>query len=139
MDEKIYEEQEPETEVEQLWEEAEPEPTPKTNPRPADRTTTHVGKPVIIPASRISFGGEEPPEHTYRKLNSGFYGCWVYKNAEEVDGEWYADGAYIETLLPENEAVVACEKLLEPKEPETTVEDLVEAINLLTDLVLGGG
>ena len=89
--------------------------------------------------NKVYFGGEKPPPYRFTPLKNGKNGVWVHRNIVEDEDGWSADAVYFETVLPEDEALREADRLFEPVEPMTTVDDLVEAINILTGLVLGGG
>ena len=88
---------------------------------------------------KVSFGGEQPPDYEYKRLANGLAAVWLYRNAgQNEDGEWSADGVYLETMLSEEDILSVADRYFATPEPEVTVQDLIEAVNILTDMILGG-
>ena len=89
--------------------------------------------------TNISFGGEMPKEIDYRKQADGFAEVWLYTNIREVEEDGFvADGVFFKTKLSEEEVLAQKGIYFAEEEPETTIDDLVEAIDILTNIILGG-
>lgn len=85
---------------------------------------------------RVHFGAEEPNDIDYRKQADGFAEVWLYNNIGQDDDGFYADGVFFRTLLSKDEVEAQRDKYFVEQEPEVTVQDLVEAIDILSSLIL---
>lgn len=90
---------------------------------------------------KVHFGAQRPPEIDYRMQANGSAEVWLYNDVHEeinTDGnsDFVADGIFLETSLTQEEVEAQRDFYFEPVEPETTMADLVEAINILTDIIL---
>lgn len=93
-------------------------------------------------AVKVHFGAERPKDIDYRKQVSGIAECWLYRDVHEetdADGnsEFVAEGVFIETMLTEEEVQARRESYFEEPKEDVTVGDLVEALDILTNIVLG--
>lgn len=83
----------------------------------------------------------EPERILYLKQNEGPAEVWLRQNIEEIETEegiqWTAEEVMIHTNLTQEEIESQFDSYFF-EEPETTVDDLVEAIDLLTTIVLEG-
>ena len=92
--------------------------------------------------NKIHFGGYEPQNIDYRPQADGMAEVWLYRNIhEEFDADensdWVAEGVFFKTALSKEEVEAQFSSYFKVEEPQATVEDLVEAIDILTDIVLG--
>lgn len=85
---------------------------------------------------RVHFGAEEPNDIDYREQADGFAEVWLYNNIGQDDDGFYADGVFFRTLLSKDEVEAQRDKYFVEQEPEVTVQDLVEAIDILSGLIL---
>ena len=93
-------------------------------------------------AVKVHFGSERPNDIDYKKQVDGLAEVWVYRDVhEEQDAEgnreYVADGVFIRTMLSEEEVQARRDSYFQEPEEDVTVSDLVEALGILTDIVLG--
>lgn len=88
-----------------------------------------------------TFFTNEPEAILYLPQADGRAEVWLRKNIEMVETEdgpmWEADEVQIHTRLSEEEVLAQADMYFE-EEIETTIEDLVEALDILTGIVLEG-
>ena len=91
---------------------------------------------------KIYFGGEQPATIDYKVRPDGTAEVWVYKDVRNVgteeEPEWVAKGVFFTTALPESEIAANTDQYFVEEEPEPTISDLVEAIDILTNIILEG-
>ena len=93
---------------------------------------------------KIHFGCQKPKEIEYRSQPDGFAEVWIYRDIHaEVDSDgnvdFVADGVLLKTKLSEEEVISQRESYFKTDETEEiTTADLVEALDILTSIVLGG-
>lgn len=82
----------------------------------------------------------EPDQISYMPQNNGEAEVWLRRNIRQEEAEegpvWVADEVSFRTRLTEEEVIAQAEKYF-IEEPETTIEDLVEALDILTGIVIG--
>ena len=82
----------------------------------------------------------EPSQVSYIPQADGTAEVWLRRNIREEQTEdgvqWSADEVQFNTCLTEEEVLAQADKYF-LEEPETTIEDVVEALNILTDLIIG--
>lgn len=79
----------------------------------------------------------EPEKILYLPQSDGTAEVYLRKNIEQTEDGWVADEAQIRTRLTELEILTQFDSYF-AEEIETTIEDLVEAIDILTGIVLEG-
>lgn len=88
---------------------------------------------------RVQFSGR--PERILYMKNVGKADVWLRKNITEVTTEegtlWEADEVYVSTYLSRKEIESQFDSYFEEEIP-VTVEDLAEAIDILTNIILEG-
>lgn len=88
---------------------------------------------------RVSFGGQHPPTMDYKFQETGEAEVWLYDNIHQTEyGDWEADAVFIRTRLSPEEIQANAADYFVPEEPPVTLEDLRDAINILTEIVLEG-
>ena len=92
---------------------------------------------------KVHFGAQEPKKTQYIPNADGFAEVWLHNNIrteEDANGntEFVADGVFFRTMLSEEEVESQRDSYFAESEPETTVADLVEAIDIPTEIVVGG-
>lgn len=85
---------------------------------------------------------ELPERITYMRHHDGSAEAKLRKNIEEIiteDGTmWTANEVYIpHTMLAQEEIEAQFDSYFKIEEPEATIEDLTEALDILTSIVLG--
>ena len=86
------------------------------------------------------FGAERPNEIDYRPQADGLAEVWLYRNITADDEGYSADGIFFKTAMSEAEVLEQKETFFAKatEDPETTIADLVEAIGILTNIILEG-
>lgn len=79
----------------------------------------------------------EPEKILYLPQSDGTAEVYLRKNIEQTEDGWVADEVQIRTRLTELEILTQFDSYF-VEEIETTIEDLVEAIDILTGIVLEG-
>ena len=90
---------------------------------------------------------EQPDRILYIPQENGSTEVWLRKDIELVthtDGEltwqiWEANEVQFNTYLSQSEVEAQFDSYFAEEEPQTTIEDLVEALNIMEDIILGGG
>ena len=89
--------------------------------------------------NRVQFS--EQPERILYMKNKGKADVWLRKNITEVTTEegtlWEADEVYVSTYLSREEIAQQFDSYFEEEIP-ITVEDLAEALDILTNIILEG-
>ena len=89
-----------------------------------------------------SFYTEEPDPIQYLLQHDGSAEVWLRTNIEEIETEegtaWQADEVQFNTHLSQEEVLAQAGAYFAEEEPETTIDDLVEAIDILTGIILEG-
>lgn len=89
-----------------------------------------------------SFYAEEPDRIQYLLQPDGSAEVWLRTNIEETETEdgavWQADEVQFNTYLSKEEVLAQAGAYFVEEEPETTIADLVEAIDILTGIILEG-
>lgn len=89
--------------------------------------------------NRVQFS--EQPERILYMENKGKADVWLRKNITEVTTEegtlWEADEVYVSTYLSSEEIAQQFDSYFEEEIP-ITVEDLAEALDILTNIILEG-
>lgn len=82
----------------------------------------------------------EPGQILYMPQADGSAEVWLRKNINEktsAEGTiWTADEVFFKTHLTEKEVIAQADKYF-VEEPETTINDIVEALDILTSIVIG--
>ena len=82
----------------------------------------------------------EPDQILYMPQSDGTAEVWLRRNIRQEEAEegpvWIADEVSFRTRLAEEEVIAQADKYF-IEEPETTIEDLVEALDILTSIVIG--
>lgn len=82
----------------------------------------------------------EPGQILYMPQDNGTAEVWLRRNINQEESEegtvWTADEVFFRTRLTEEEVIDQAENYF-IEEPETTIEDLVEALDILTGIVIG--
>jgi hypothetical protein len=79
----------------------------------------------------------EPEKILYQPQSDGTAEVYLRKNIEQTEEGWVADEVQIRTRLTEREILAQLDSYF-VEEIETTIGDLVEAIDILTGIVLEG-
>ena len=83
---------------------------------------------------------QEPGRVWYIPQTDGSAEVWLRRNIEEIETEegtqWRADEVTFTTRLTEEEVLEQADSYF-IEEPETTISDLVEAIDILTGIIIG--
>lgn len=79
----------------------------------------------------------EPTQIVYFPQDNGVAEVYLRKNIEKTEDGWCADEVQIYTRLSEEEVLNQFDNYFVEK-IETTIDDLVEAIDILTGIVLEG-
>ena len=84
----------------------------------------------------------EPAAISYLSRPDGVAEVYLRRNIEsfetaEGDTAWKADEVFFETMLSEEEVADQFDNYF-IEEPETTIDDLVDAIDILTQIILEG-
>ena len=82
-----------------------------------------------------TMSADRPDEITYLPQPDGKAEVWLRKNIEQTEDGWEADEVTFMTALSKEEILSQKDTYFE-EEIETTMEDVVEALNFLTNLVL---
>ena len=87
---------------------------------------------------KVYFGCQQPDGIEYRVQPSGTAEVWLYQNIiQNEDGEYEAEGVHFFTVLPIEQIEAQRDSYFTVEEPEPTISDLVEALDILTSIVLG--
>lgn len=82
----------------------------------------------------------EPDRILYMPQNDGTAEVWLRRNIRQEETEeglvWVADEVSFKTRLAREEVIAQADSYF-IEEPETTIEDLVEALDILTGIVIG--
>lgn len=89
-------------------------------------------------SERVYFGMNKPAPIDYKQQTDGFAEVWLYRNFKQDDDGWYADGIFLKTMMSEEEVAANADEYFAEPAPEVTTEDLMDAINILSEIVLGG-
>ena len=89
---------------------------------------------------------QKPERILYIQRKDGTAEAWLRKDIHKIkdsfNGEesniWVATEVMIETHLTEEEVENQFDSFFRQEEPPVTIEDLSEALNILTNIVLGG-
>ena len=83
---------------------------------------------------------QEPGQVLYLSQADGMAEVWLRRNIESHETEegtvWSADEVQFNTMLTEEE-VIERASIYFIEEPETTIDDLVEALDILSSIVMG--
>ena len=83
---------------------------------------------------------QEPGQVLFIPRSDGTNEVWLRRNIEEIETEdgtaWRADEVSFETCLTEQEVLDQADSYF-IEEPETTIDDLVEALDILASIVIG--
>ena len=90
---------------------------------------------------------EQPDRILYIPQEDESAEVWLRKDIELVthkDGEltwqiWEANEVQFNTYLSQSEVEAQFDSYFAEEYPQTTIEDLVEALNIMEDIILGGG
>ena len=91
---------------------------------------------------KVNFGNEEPAEITYQEIGDNYYDVWLYDNVssetdEDGNVNYTADGVHLKTKLSRDEVLAMKNKFFEEDLPEPTITDVIEALDILTEIILG--
>ena len=82
----------------------------------------------------------EPDRILYMPQADGSAEVWLRRNINQEEAKegtvWTADEVFFKTRLTEEEVIAQADKYF-IEEPETTIDDLVEALDILTSIVIG--
>lgn len=88
-----------------------------------------------------TYFSEEPQRILYLPQSDGKAEVCLRKNIEHIDGDdgeqWVADEVQFKTMLSQEEVLSQFDEYF-VEEIETTISDLVEAIDILTGIILEG-
>ena len=79
----------------------------------------------------------EPDRVSYQPTSEGTAEVYLRRNIEETEEGWQADEVFFVTRLSQEEVVAQFDSYF-IEEPEPTIGDLVEAVDILTQIVLEG-
>ena len=89
-----------------------------------------------------AFFSTEPDQIQYMPQPDGSAEVWLRANIEQIEMEdgtaWKADEVHFNTYLTQEEILAQADTYFTEPEPETTIADLVEAIDILTGIILEG-